>query len=360
MSDYQKDKSEYLDKLFHEFSKNSYSICPHAIKKRIDGRIVYVPCGKCYYCRSKKTSEWISRINKELFFIDGSKRYSHVFFITLTYNDVSLQQRLEKKSIEDFLTRNRIIIDENEKQKFINDEIIRRFKKDVKNYLSKVRMFFRRRGFGSFRYYLAFEYGSLNEREHMHLLLFVKNNLDKKLLLELKDKIKSYWKNGFVDFKEVVDFSGIAQYVSKYIMKGNIKYELGLISKAETFSLKSKRMGWDSYLDVLKNKEYDKIKSIPKSFYNWLKKNEVDLFNDFTKNVVVQNKRQLFEFILDGISIDSIFERFKDDISKSRVFLEVAFGNFVIRYNDSLRKRRQEYILNLIEKGKIKKIEKKK
>jgi hypothetical protein len=354
MSNYQKDKSEFLDKLFHEFSKNSYSICAYAIKKKIDGRIVYVPCGKCYYCRSKKTSEWINRINRELFLIDGSKRYSHVFFITLTYNNESLQQRLNKGSIEDFLAKNKIIIDEIEKQKFINDEIIRRFKKDVKNYLSKIRMFFRRRGCGSFRYYVAFEYGSLNDREHMHLLLFVKNNLDRKLLLELKDKVKSYWKNGYVDFKKVADFSGIAQYVSKYIMKGNIKCELGLISKAGTFSLKSKRMGWDSYLDILENKEYDKIKSVPKSFYNWLKKNRSDLFNNFVNDVAIQNKRRLFEFVLDGISIDSIFERFRDDVSKSGIFLEVAFGNFVIRYNDSLRKRRQEYILNLIEKGKIK------
>ena len=344
-------KSLFREKFFFRFSEFSRSLCLYPFKKKIDDKDVLLPCGKCYYCKSRKSSEWANRIHYEVFSNDGNKKYSHIFLITLTYNNESLQQRIETKTLENLLIENRIKVSDVEKQAFFNDEISKRFKKDIKNYLSKLRMFFRRRGYNTFRYFLAFEYGNLRGREHIHILLFVKDNLEKKSLLELKTKIKEYWKNGFVDVKNVIDFSGVAQYVAKYVLKGSIKQEMGLIAKSQTFSMKSKRMGWDSYLDLIRRKEYDKIKSIPKSLYNWIRENDLNLYIDLRTHLAVRNKRRFFEYALSMIDFEKIINNF-DFFSDG--MLEIAFDAYVKNLNENIAEKRYKYFLKLVEKGKIK------
>lgn len=93
----------------------------------------YAGCGSCMSCRFNLRRTWTARILME------QKTHEHSAFVTLTYRDSDLpaNNSLDKKSTRYFLDR---------------------LRKQV--------------GYGTFRFYLVGEYGTLSTRPHYHLALF--------------------------------------------------------------------------------------------------------------------------------------------------------------------------------------------
>ena len=104
---------------------------------------IQVPCGKCAECRKQRVNEIIQRCLIESMF-------SHVFFITLTYDDKHLP----------------CITIDGEKFYYADYEHIRemfdRFRKAYGKVLGR-----------DFRYICVNEYGERKHRPHFHILLFV-------------------------------------------------------------------------------------------------------------------------------------------------------------------------------------------
>lgn len=97
-----------------------------------------VGCGKCVICREKKADEWACRAMCE-----SQTSLSHPYFVTLTYNDLSIPtEGVVKKHVQNFLKRLRINV-----ERYCN------FKTNI-------------------RYYACAEYGKKFGRGHYHLLLF--------------------------------------------------------------------------------------------------------------------------------------------------------------------------------------------
>jgi hypothetical protein len=266
----------------------------------------------------------------------------------LTYNDKSLEKRLDIKSLDEKYKD--VYFDSNEikKQVYIKD-IQARFKNDHKLFINKLRNFFKRRNLGRFKYFSAFEYGNLKDREHYHMILFIENRLEPEMEDILKYKMEKYWGNGFIKVRNVFDARGVAKYISKYVMKGNVKQEYGLLDKGKLFSLKSRRIGWDGYLYLLNNKQYDKIKTIPRHLLMKIKEEYPNLYIDFITNVRVRNKRRLFEKVLHNLDIQVFMQNENFDSS----MIEDAYNKYVSLFNENLKQQRRKYFLRLHGKYKL-------
>jgi len=341
----QKAKNLLKQKLYYKFIQDSNTLCLYPYKKIIDGNEYLLPCGKCFYCRTRRSSEWQQRIQNEITAWDGNVKYNLILFITLTYNDLSLSKRLDTKSI-DKMFEGVYFDDDNIKIDLYNNIIQKRFKRDFKLFNDKLRRFFKNRNYRKYKYFAAFEYGNLHDREHFHLILFIQDKIVSDDYEVLKKKIEKYWGLGFVNIRNVYDYKGVSKYVSKYIMKGSIKLEYGLLDKGKLFSLKSRRLGWDGYYYLLKNKMYDKIKTIPRALYLNVKESNPDIYVDFNSNVSIRNKKRLLEKALINMDLD-----INGDFDSSMVV--VAFNKYVDLFNNELKNKRRLYFLKQYVKYKV-------
>jgi hypothetical protein len=343
-----KAKDLLSNKLFLKFFEDGHTLCMYPYRRVVDNEEYIIPCGKCYYCRTRKSSEWQARIANEITAWDGKPRYNHIYFITLTYNDKSLNERLDISYL-DKIYKDVYFDSENVKKQVYIKDIQARFKKDHRSFCDKLRKFFKRRNLGKFKYFSAFEYGNLKDREHYHMILFIENRLEPEIEELLKNKIEKYWGNGYVQIRNVFDAKGVAKYVSKYVMKGNIKQEYGLLDKGKLFSLKSRRIGWDGYLYLLNNKQYDKINTIPRHLLMKIKEQNPSLYIDFISNVRVRNKRRLFEKVLNNLDIQVFMRDEKFDNS----LIEDSYNKYVNLLNEHLKQQRRKYFLKLHRKYKL-------
>lgn len=144
---------------------------------------VYVPCGKCPACASRRRSEWSFRLFQEV------KNAESCYFLTLTYDDEHLPFTYNEKYDVDVPTVK---------------------KRDVQLFLKRLR--FNLRG-AKIRYFVVSEYGPKFYRPHYHMLLF---NFPLILKNKLDDYIRDAWQNGFVRVDPVSD--GRVNYVTSYCL----------------------------------------------------------------------------------------------------------------------------------------------
>ena len=143
---------------------------------------MYVPigCGKCMECRRQKAQSWRVRLCEEL------KAQQYSYFITLTYNDESLQKLCENFNTTD---ANTIAA------------------KSVRLFLER----WRKKYGKSLRHWLITELGQEHDRLHLHGIFFTGKPLN-------NETLQSIWQYGYSDTGEYCNIRTI-NYIIKYVTK---------------------------------------------------------------------------------------------------------------------------------------------
>lgn len=173
----------------------SCCISPIKIKSPLAGhnkKHIYVPCGKCAWCRRQKRNEWCLRFQVEQ---DDNLFTS---FVTLTYSDDHLPFNIDESTGE---------------VKYVAS------KTDIQKFIKRLR----KAGY-KFKYFLVSELGPKNLRPHYHALFFSND-------ITLDNAINDKWEKGFTTCLPAT--AGAMRYVTKYILKGN--------DRDDNFMLCSKR-----------------------------------------------------------------------------------------------------------------------
>lgn len=197
---------------------------PHDVWRKHGGGITFnrqegfvdrplrIACGQCHGCRLERSRQWAMRCVHE------ASLYERNCFLTLTYNDESLQKL--SRSID------------RETGEIGTGSGYSLNKRDIQLFLKRLR---KRYGEG-IRFFQCGEYGETKFRPHHHMLLF---NLDfpDRVLWKVRDGVRLYyspsltepyydnrgvlqeplWPHGFVVIGDVTFES--AAYVARYIMK---------------------------------------------------------------------------------------------------------------------------------------------
>lgn len=162
------------------------------VKKRLN-----VPCGKCINCLATKRNEWTFRLYQE------QKVAKSALFLTLTYS----QDNVIYSNTEETL-----------------------YKKDLQDFIKKLRYQQKKKCQSKIRYYAVGEYGTETDRPHYHAAMF---NLDKSIIKELNQ----YWEKGFAHIGDLNPAS--IRYLTKYLINRVGEYE----TKEKPFALMSRRPG---------------------------------------------------------------------------------------------------------------------
>lgn len=220
-------------------------------------RLLMLPCGHCFGCSQSYAREWSSRIMLE------AKKYADNCFITLTFDDDHVPERLEKAPFQKFMKRLR---------KYFPQKI---------------------------RFFACGECGEKSERPHYHAVLFNVDFDDKEFLKRSKSGLIIYrsklleklWPYGISSIGDVTDAS--AQYVAKYSMKRKISK----IDRGE-FVLMSRMpgIGQDSYDESIY--ESDRIYVSGKSFkvpryFDKLADKEGSILFEYTKEMRLRNAKKI-------------------------------------------------------------------
>lgn len=166
--------------------------------KNGERRLITVPCGKCYACRSNRRADWTFRIMEE------ARNHNSAFFLTFTYEDNKLPTTLDGKPTL--------------------------VKSHLQNYMKNIRHLTKNK----LKYYAVGEYGSETKRSHYHMILFG-------FPADIRYKLISEWKHGFVVIGEVNQAT--IHYVTKYMLKDTKEIH----GREPPFSLCSQNLG-ASYL----------------------------------------------------------------------------------------------------------------
>lgn len=145
-----------------------------------------LPCGQCVGCRLARSREWATRCMHE------SSRHLDNCFITLTYDDDNLPSDLSLNH------------------------------KHFQKFFKRLRKRFNHR---TIRYYMAGEYGELNQRPHYHACIFgLQLPFDEPIqrspsghVIYRSQALEELWPMGF---SSVAEFNWqTAAYVARYVMK---------------------------------------------------------------------------------------------------------------------------------------------
>lgn len=178
-----------------------------------------VPCGKCESCRDDYRNMWRCRLYHEL-----ESLYSRggiAVFLTFTYNDSTLPTYFNENTGLYFP-----VFDHDHVKTFLNRLKIRSY---------------RSFGKGSYKYFIAMEYGKHTKRQHLHGLFFLEPSVNWSAFVEL---CRSLWKEhgfmfpkydihyGYIKDDKTPDLPTIrsivkgAMYVSKYVTKDLAYFDL--------------------------------------------------------------------------------------------------------------------------------------
>ncbi|QCS36904.1 replication initiation protein [Tortoise microvirus 23] len=150
---------------------------------------IYVPCGRCAWCRRLMQTDWYCR------FLEERKENPVVSFLTLTYSPENLPLMCD-----DLTGEIKSVAQKTDIQKYI-----KRLRKENK----------------TFKYFVVSEHGKkITKRVHYHALMFSKTHYD----------YQSQWTKGFS--MQLPATEGAMRYVTKYILKGSERdTEIMLCSK---------------------------------------------------------------------------------------------------------------------------------
>lgn len=180
--------------------------CPFPIILRNkDGLPFSVPCGKCFVCLQKKSTDWSTRLSKEI------HTSLITFFCTLTYNDDNVP-----------LTS-------------LGNKTLR--KRDIQLFNKRLRIKFKRLYDIKYRFFICGEYGPRTCRPHYHGLFFFNSKVSSNTFRRL---CEDCWSNGFIQVEKAD--ANASNYVSKYVTKF---VQLNVYDKElePTFGLQSRRPG---------------------------------------------------------------------------------------------------------------------
>lgn len=206
--------------------------CEHPVKIRnkYTNEIQYVPCGKCACCRSRRSTFWTAKLNRE------SECHPYVIFGSLTYSPEFLpvlEQRFVDGDVyfEDgsFSISNNELTDylDYDSKKYI--ELNKGFLpylrfSDAQGFVKRVRERIRSNGSGEergsryLRYFLCGEFGETKLRPHFHFLFFTRS---KWFAENAEAVIASCWSTDgrFVDKKQLgrVDVQLVRNSASSYV-----------------------------------------------------------------------------------------------------------------------------------------------
>ena len=148
---------------------------------RFSGQKMWVPCGKCYWCKKERSKAWAVRIMLEC--LDHEENS----FVTLTYDDEHLPE-LDMSLVP------------------FGQLPFTLWKPDLQNFFKR----YRKDLDFKIRYYSVGEYGDHTFRPHYHFIGFGVPYWHEEL-------IKDNWQNGIVDIGDVTMAS--ANYVAGYVQK---------------------------------------------------------------------------------------------------------------------------------------------
>ena len=229
-------------KICHRFSGNYEDY-------RDNKKYEIVPCGKCIGCRLDYANHWAERCSLE------ASQYKENMFITLTYNDMYVPDKLQKKDFQLFIKR-------------------------LRNYFSDREI----------RFFGCGERGSKSGRPHFHIIIFnacfndlkkhSKNGNNWLFTSPTLEKLRPY---GFSTIGEA-DYASIA-YTARYVVK-KIKG-----SDSDEFLLMSRKpgIGWKYFQD-----HKDKIKELDMIYFPFSdNKNKTSLFR-YYKNLIENDEPNYF------------------------------------------------------------------
>lgn len=194
--------------IFHPFGTETYE--PHGWlldlstfgrRGRIFTEFVPIPCGQCVGCRLEHSRQWAVRCMLE------SEYHTSNYFITLTYDN-------DNVPINDYID-----LETGEYRQSMS-----LCKKDLQDFIKRLRSHFDYNDCNGFRYFACGEYGDRTARPHYHMIAFGLELDDLELYQhsEIGDLFNSpllteKWGKGHVVIGNVT-FDSCA-YVSRYIMK---------------------------------------------------------------------------------------------------------------------------------------------
>lgn len=179
-------------------SKNNWTYdIPHDPRLRR----IQVPCGKCVECRRRRASDWRFRMQQEYKY-NPDKFY----FITMTFNDESLEALLKEAPNEDGTYKDMVTL------------AIRRF---LERYRKQFKV--------SLRHLFVTELGGEFDRIHIHGVIMGAKNSDIKfhhrrhgIPVYRSESLSEQWKYGFIYLEGCAD--KCISYILKYIMKQDSKH----------------------------------------------------------------------------------------------------------------------------------------
>jgi len=114
-------------------------MCLKPLTKKINEKVLNLPCSLCVECKAVRVKEWAFRINQE------KKKCENVYFATLTYAEENLTWGEEEPTL---------------------------IKRDAQLFLKRLRKLENGSKKGKIKYYLAGEYGTTFKRPHYHAIIF--------------------------------------------------------------------------------------------------------------------------------------------------------------------------------------------
>lgn len=171
---------------------------------RYDKPTVTIPCGKCVKCINKKRTEWAFRLDQE------AKDHAQSYFITLTYDEKELPYlNLETGQYPVRLSQDVNILRETDRV----EKIV--YKKDVQDFIKRLRYYQKKQTKRKIRYYACSEYGTeKTKRPHYHIIAF---GLEP--TVARKVELGKVWQYGNADIKPLDNKPGTYYYVTKYLFK---------------------------------------------------------------------------------------------------------------------------------------------
>lgn len=143
-------------------------------------KYIYVPCGRCAWCRRDKRNEWCLRFEIE------QRDNLYTDFITLTYDD---------EHVPYFIDESDGVFE------------MRASKSDVQKFIKRLR-----KAGHKFKYFIVSELGPKNQRPHYHGIFFSNEKIS-------DSDLQRTWGKGFTSSYPATP--GAMRYVTKYILKGN-------------------------------------------------------------------------------------------------------------------------------------------